>query len=166
MDKKLITRLLIGFFLALALVCTSLSLAFSLQWIQFSHADRVAGPVVVLLASCFGVLCLFLMIGVGIYVYRDAKSRGMEPLLWTLVAIFVPYLLGLVIYLVVRQTGQVRCPVCGTSTTQSASFCSSCGKPMVRPCPKCQTPLARGARFCHSCGAEAAALEPGSTPAG
>lgn len=38
---------------------------------------------------------------IGIYVYRDAQSRSMNATLWTLVAVFAPGLIGLIIYLLV-----------------------------------------------------------------
>ena len=45
----------------------------------------------------FGILIL-----IGVYVYRDAERRDMNGLLWALVAVFVPSLIGLIIYLLVR----------------------------------------------------------------
>ena len=39
---------------------------------------------------------------IGIYVYRDAKRRGMNAALWTLIALLAPSLVGFIIYLIVR----------------------------------------------------------------
>jgi hypothetical protein len=56
-----------------------------------------------------GVICLIMLIPIiitifiAIWVYKDAESRGMSGILWALVAIFVPYFIGLIIYLVVRK---------------------------------------------------------------
>ncbi len=56
-----------------------------------------------------GLLCIILpILGIAlwvwllVWVYRDAKSRGMEAALWVLVVAVVG-LLGLIIYLVVRR---------------------------------------------------------------
>lgn len=59
------------------------------------------------------VLILFLLLATAIYigvavtmgvmVYRDAKARGMEPWLWTLISVFAPFFIGLLVYLAVRS---------------------------------------------------------------
>ena len=54
---------------------------------------------------------VLLPILVGIYVFRDAKSRGMNAAMWTLIAILVPSLIGFIIYLLVRGSySNRRCP--------------------------------------------------------
>ena len=62
-----------------------------------------------------GLICMLLLIPliilivVGIWVYRDAKERGMNGALWALLVILgtlfglIPGLLILIIYLVVRK---------------------------------------------------------------
>jgi len=37
-----------------------------------------------------------------IWVYKDAKSRGMSPVLWLLITLFLG-IIGLIIYLVIRK---------------------------------------------------------------
>ena len=49
------------------------------------------------------IVALLVPILVGIYVYRDAKTRNMDALLWTLVSMLIPGLLGLIIYLIIRN---------------------------------------------------------------
>lgn len=51
-------------------------------------------------------LMVALHIAIGVYVYRDAKSRSMSAGLWTLIAIFTPGFIGLIIYLVVAVSIQ------------------------------------------------------------
>ena len=55
-----------------------------------------------MIAYVGGAAAASLIIGILLmlfgYVNRDAKRRGMNPTLWTLLAIFVPYGIGLVIY--------------------------------------------------------------------
>ena len=44
----------------------------------------------------------------AIFVYNDSKKRGMNPVLWALITILMPNLIGFIIYLVVRsQSGQI-----------------------------------------------------------
>jgi hypothetical protein len=47
-----------------------------------------------------GVILIPILLGV--FVYRDAKAHDLDPLLWTLVAIFAPGFIGLIVYLAVR----------------------------------------------------------------
>lgn len=56
------------------------------------------------------VFMLFLVIGIGCFVHADARRRGMNPLLWTLFAVFEPYVIGLVVYLLTRKPFQTACP--------------------------------------------------------
>src|SRR5208337_1187714 len=54
--------------------------------------------------------CYVVLIG---YVNRDAGRRKMSRLLWTLIAIFVPNGLGIVLYFILRKPRSVNCPQCG-----------------------------------------------------
>jgi len=78
------------------------------------------------------LLGIFLVIGIGIAVYHDAKHRGMEPLVWALVAALVPYFIGLIAYLVVRQPKAALCGSCGAFMTAGDSYCKSSAVPWTR----------------------------------
>jgi class 3 adenylate cyclase/tetratricopeptide (TPR) repeat protein len=52
------------------------------------------------------------------------------------------------------------CSSCGSQVLESATFCPSCGAPLMRPCPSCGTPVARSARFCPTCGTDLGAGGP------
>ena len=59
------------------------------------------------------LLCTAVPVLLGVFVYRDANARGMEPLLWTLLAVFAPGFIGLIVYLVVRRDHfKLICPQC------------------------------------------------------
>jgi len=88
------------------------------------------------------VASLWFIAGILLYfwVYNDAKSRGMEGALWVLV-VLVANVVGLIIYLMVREENRPRslistysgrqtrfCSNCGTEHTLNAKFCSNCGK--------------------------------------
>ena len=156
MNRKTLLWLSLGFCGTLAFAWMLLFFTLSRGWIEFAPHDRRAGEILLPLAAFFGLLVVFTAIGIGLYIYRDARRRGMEPLLWTLAAVFIPYFLGLIIYLIVRQPFQSVCPSCASRAPLNASFCPSCGRPILLTCPKCRTTLQNGARFCHACGAEAA----------
>jgi hypothetical protein len=155
--RTTLLKLLAAYVIAVAAALALIHVSLAREWIPVSPSDRAAAPILFSMAAAVLFLLLFVAIGVGLYVYRDARRRGMEPLLWTLLAIFVPYFLGLIIYLIARQPLQATCPSCGARCPEKASFCPSCGRPLVRSCAHCQASLQGEARFCHACGQAVAA---------
>lgn len=69
------------------------------------------------------------------YVYGDARQRAMHPVLWVLVAVFVPHLLGFLLYFVLRQPIASTCTHCGQTISIYQRFCSWCGKPHTPQTP-------------------------------
>jgi len=64
------------------------------------------------LASIFGIVIalagIALYVAMVIWVYRDAKVRTNNPIIWTLIVLLVPNYIGLIIYLLVgRRQGSV-----------------------------------------------------------
>lgn len=105
-----------------------------------------------LFAGAVGFAFLFIVIGLAIYVYHDAEKRGMNGLLWALVAFFVPYFLGFVIYLLNRKPLQNHCSACGKATPPDAAHCPHCGAALKLQCPACKAPAEAGFLFCPACG--------------
>ncbi len=100
----------------------------------------------------FLVAFLLLAILLGVYVYRDAGRRGMNALLWTLVVIFVPSLIGLIIYLLVRGNySDLRCPDCDTPITNQYAVCPRCGAKLRPACPACAMPVEPDWQVCPRC---------------
>jgi zinc-ribbon domain len=90
-----------------------------------SFAPLFAIPVLAFLAPTW-VLCLG-------WVNADARKRAMPPWLWTAVAMFVPNLLGFLIYFACRRPLALSCPHCGQSNGPGQRFCSWCGHPAAGP---------------------------------
>ncbi len=86
------------------------------------------------------------------YVNADAGRRGMSRLLWTLVAIFVPNALGIVLYFILRKPRLGSCPQCGTHVEPSFGFCPKCRFRLQPICPHCQRGVEHGDLFCPYCG--------------
>ena len=61
------------------------------------------------------------------YVYADARRRAMPPILWTLVAAFIPNLLGFLLYFACRRPVALPCAHCGQPIAADQRFCSWCG---------------------------------------
>jgi RNA polymerase subunit RPABC4/transcription elongation factor Spt4 len=103
--------------------------------------------------------CCILLIG---YVNRDAGRRGMSRLAWTLLAIFIPNALGVVLYFVLRKPRIAICPQCETAVKPGFSFCPRCSYKLSPSCPQCQRVVGGNDVYCPYC---AAALRPQAVPA-
>ena len=89
------------------------------------------------------------------YVYRDASRRGMNPVLWTIVVLILSPgygILGLVIYLLVREPLPYACPQCATSVSARFNFCPNCKTNLHPACSHCQREVSDTDRFCPYCG--------------
>jgi uncharacterized membrane protein len=89
------------------------------------------------------------------YVNRDASRRGMNSALWTiLVIIFLPTwgLIGLIIYLLMREPLPYPCPQCNSTVTARFNFCPSCKCNLHPACPQCKREVAELDKFCPYCG--------------
>jgi RNA polymerase subunit RPABC4/transcription elongation factor Spt4 len=99
-------------------------------------------------------LVLMIPIFMGVYVYRDAKARGMDALLWALVAVLVPSFVGLIIYLVIRGNNPNRdCPNCRKPVSSEYALCPYCGAHLKAACAACGTSVEAGWKLCPHCGA-------------
>lgn len=99
-----------------------------------------------------GILAFFVLL-VG-YVNRDAKRRGMNVALWTLLVIFVPNAIGFIIYFLLRQPLMVNCPQCGTTVNPSFNYCPKCKHSLRPTCPQCQHAVRPGDTYCPYCARE------------
>ena len=99
------------------------------------------------------ILILFASIDIliAVLVYKDALRRGMDPWLWATVAVFVPNLIGVIIYLVVRQTAQKRCVNCSRGLQGDFKVCPYCGYSQELVCEKCKREIASDWKICPYC---------------
>ena len=99
-------------------------------------------------ASIFALLPIL----IGVYVYRDASRRGMNAVLWTLIAILAPSLIGFIIYLLVRGNySNLKCPRCDATVTEQYVVCPKCGAKLKPSCPNCSTPVEPDWTVCPKC---------------
>lgn len=95
---------------------------------------------------------VFIPILIGVYVYRDARRRGMNAVLWTLIAILAPSLIGFIIYLLVRGNySNLKCPRCDATVTEQYVVCPKCGAKLKPSCPNCSTPVEPDWAVCPKC---------------
>ena len=97
-------------------------------------------------------LIIILPFIVGFFVYRDARQRDMNALLWAFVAALVPAFIGLIIYFLVRGNyANLRCPQCGTPVKESFTVCPKCGAKLRPSCPNCKAPVESDWKVCPLC---------------
>lgn len=102
---------------------------------------------IVYLAFLIGVPIL-----VGVYVFQDARRRGMNAALWTLIAVLVPMLVGFIIYLLVRGSyPDLKCPRCGAPVRENYVSCPQCGARLKASCPSCSAPVEPDWKVCPRC---------------
>jgi Double zinc ribbon len=105
--------------------------------------------------AMFGLLagtflgCLLLLIG---YINRDAKRRGMSPVLWTTMAVIIPNALGIILYFLLRQPLGGTCPQCGNAVQTGFNFCPRCNHKLSPSCPQCQRLVGVSDVYCPYCG--------------
>jgi ABC-type Fe3+ transport system permease subunit len=100
-------------------------------------------------------LTLAILIFLIAYVNRDAKRRGMNSALWTiLVIILLPAwgFIGFVIYLLMREPLPYPCPECGTAVGARFNFCPNCKCNLHPSCPQCKHEVGELDKFCPNCG--------------
>jgi hypothetical protein len=92
------------------------------------------------------------------YIYGDAKRRGMRQVMWTLLAIFIPDAIGIILYFILRDPLPVTCPQCGASVLSKYTFCPNCGTAAKPVCPQCGKPIESSWSNCGHCGAKLAGV--------
>ena len=102
-----------------------------------------------------GAIPLFLGVYVLLigYVNGDARRRGMRYVMWTLLAVFIPNAIGIILYFILRDPLLRGCPNCGTTVPPGFAFCSKCGTALAKACPECRSAVEPEWSHCSKCGA-------------
>jgi hypothetical protein len=129
--------------------------------------DDVATATVAVVGIITGVgfllSCFLLMLG---YVNRDAKRRGMNSTLWTLLVLVLSpgYVgIGFIIYFLIREPLPYPCPRCNYLVGPRFNFCPNCKCDLHPSCPNCRREISETDKFCPYCAQELAAAR--QTPA-
>ena len=127
--------------------------AFAPELMDQPVLDHLALAGIITLVSLV-VATLAFLIG---YVNRDAKRRGMNSALWTLlVIIFLPgwLFIGFVIYFLMREPLPYDCPQCGKLVGARFNFCPNCKCNLHPSCPNCKHEVVETDKFCPYCGGD------------
>jgi len=116
------------------------------------RGDRDAPPIPLQILFGFlpGSIFAVVVLLVG-YVTRDARRRGMNVTLWTLLVIFVPNAIGFILYFLLRHPLMIACTNCGASVEPTFNFCPRCKYNLRPACPECKRAIAPGDKFCPYC---------------
>ncbi len=136
----------VAFFLWI--VFGTLIFEFALGDPQFSHWPAVGRIALAYGATLAGAAYVLLIV----YICYDAKRRQMRYVLWTLLAIFVPNAVGIILYFILRDPLSVPCPSCARSAKGSFAFCPFCSAPLHHTCPQCGAGVDRAWLHCAKCG--------------
>ncbi len=93
----------------------------------------------------------------GIVIYKDAKAYEMPAAMWTAVALLVPNMIGVIIYLVVRSSKEknVYCSNCNTKVEKDYNICPKCKGVFEEVCQVCNKAIKEEQMICPYCGSEA-----------
>ena len=81
-------------------------------------------------------------------------SRSLRAVLWTLLAVFIPNGIGVVLYFILREPMPSYCSKCGSPAKQGHAFCPSCGANVLPSCSQCHRAGQPGWSHCAWCGAK------------
>ena len=87
---------------------------------------RSAVPEAFCFALTVGVCSAAFVLLLG-YIYGDAKRRQMPAVAWVIAALFIPNLIGFILYFLFRRPLLGPCRDCGKPVRVGEAFCSHCG---------------------------------------
>lgn len=85
------------------------------------------------------------------FVYRDAPKRGMDRWMWMTIAVYVPNLIGLIIYFITRSNNSTKCLNCGKSIKSEFEVCPYCSTQLNTNCPQCGKKVLADWQVCPYC---------------
>ncbi len=162
-EFRIIPRWLIALVIVLFLVAQAIALFVNLNAARFGGEifppDLKNDPATasVALAGIVTAVSLVMasLIFMVAYVNRDAKRRGMNSSLWTLLVLILSpgwLIIGFVIYFLMREPMPYQCPQCGSTVGARFNFCPNCKCNLHPSCPQCKREIAETDKFCPYCG--------------
>ena len=134
----------------------------------FSHDREMqslpeAGKIAVVLLPGVILACYVLLIGYG---NGDARRRGMRYVMWTLLAMFIPNAIGIILYFILRDPLMKPCPGCSLIVRPGFTFCPHCGTSLRPTCSNCGKAVEIGWANCPQCGTKLPGVGPAPNPIG
>ncbi len=152
--RRLILVTIALFVVAQAVVQAVIHYTSELPFDEFSRStNALISAGICTLVSIFVAALLFL---IG-YVHHDAKRRGMNATMWTIVVvILLPawLFMGFIIYFMLREPLPYPCPQCGADVSARFNYCPTCKFNLRPSCPQCRREVQLGDRYCPHCASE------------
>jgi hypothetical protein len=104
-----------------------------------------------LFSFCIPLVVFIYVLLIG-YVHGDAKRRGMRYVMWTLLAIFIPNAIGIILYFILRDPLPSPCRNCQEQVRAAFAYCPKCGSLMKRVCDGCGRAVESDWMNCAYCG--------------
>jgi RNA polymerase subunit RPABC4/transcription elongation factor Spt4 len=147
-----------------AIAYISMTALFAGLWRFGNPSDFAGQPLAAkLLLTCLaGIFMAIYVLLIG-YVNGDAKRRGMRYVMWTLLAIFIPNAIGIILYFILRDPPLKPCPRCSQIVRPGFTFCPHCGDSLQPTCPSCGKGVERGWSNCPRCGTKLPSDAPASS---
>jgi len=130
-------------------VCTSV-LLFTVAIPHDAKMSQWPGAGQLAFAIWPGLLVFVFVLLIG-YINADARRRGMRYVMWTLLAIFVPNSIGIILYFIFRDP-LMMCAKCGAQGRAGFAFCPQCGAELATNCPSGKRATESGWQRCPYCG--------------
>ncbi len=162
-EFRIIPRWLIALVIVLFLVAQAIALFVNLNAARFGgeifppdlkNDPATASVALAGIVTAVSLVMASLIFMVG-YVNRDAKRRGMNSTLWTLLVLILSpgwLIIGFVIYFLMREPMPYQCPQCGSTVGARFNFCPNCKCNLHPSCPQCKREIAETDKFCPYCG--------------
>ncbi|MGL4345226.1 MAG: double zinc ribbon domain-containing protein [Cellulosilyticaceae bacterium] len=121
----------------------------------------IGGIAILCMVGLVLVMMVSMLVIIGRTVYKDAKALGLNAVMWTVIAVFLPNLIGVIIYLVVRSNTpkKMKCSKCERLVDEAYNVCPECGSTYTSFCKACKKPIQAGMKLCPYCGETAEELE-------
>ncbi|MGA2369677.1 MAG: double zinc ribbon domain-containing protein [Candidatus Korobacteraceae bacterium] len=129
---------------------------------HFAHNDLPPWPWFDVIGA-LGALFLAATILLTGYIYADAKRRGMNAVLWTVLVLLIPKPIGFIAYFLLRSPMLAPCPKCSAPVGADFTFCPKCGYALTPSCTGCGRAIRRDYACCPYCGKTVGAAVSSST---
>jgi hypothetical protein len=161
-EFKLVPRWLVGTVAFLYLVAVAIAVTVNLNpaihdeqmfppELQGHPVEQSFGLVAIVTGVSLFIAMFVFLVG---YVNRDAKRRGMNSGLWTLLVIVLCpayFAIGFIIYFLMRQPLPYNCPQCASTVGARYNFCPNCKCDLHQSCPQCKQEVAESDKYCPYC---------------
>jgi hypothetical protein len=141
------------YLIAVAIAITVMNVSPEVRPHDFHDNAAAASLAIVGIITAISTILSIFIFTLG-YVNRDAKRRGMNPTLWTLLVVVLSpgsLFIGLIIYLLIREPLPYTCPRCSQLVGPRFNFCPNCKCDLHPSCPNCKREIAETDKFCPYC---------------